>query len=86
RFTGHGSSEKAQELMDATLREGEIMVSTTELRGETVVRFVVMNHRTTEEQVRRSVEVLARTAAEIQAQHATNSLERHSPETLTHGS
>ncbi|MEM1248344.1 MAG: aminotransferase class V-fold PLP-dependent enzyme [Acidobacteriota bacterium] len=86
RFTGHRSSEKAQELMDATLREGEIMVSTTELRGETVVRFVVMNHRTTEEQVRRSVEVLARTAAEIQAQHATNSLERHSPETLTHGS
>lgn len=65
RFAGSRSSEKAQALMDATLASGTLMISTTELGNETVVRFVVMNHRTTEEQVRASVAEIARVAAEI---------------------
>jgi glutamate/tyrosine decarboxylase-like PLP-dependent enzyme len=42
-------------LMDATLREGAMMLSTTRIGGRSAVRLVVMNHRTSEEHVRRSV-------------------------------
>ena len=42
-------------LMDVTLREGAMMLSTTRIRGRSAVRMVVMNHRTTEEHVRKSV-------------------------------
>jgi glutamate/tyrosine decarboxylase-like PLP-dependent enzyme len=42
-------------LMDATLRDGTLMLSTTRIRGRSALRMVVMNHRTTEEHVRRSV-------------------------------
>ncbi|NNE43350.1 MAG: aminotransferase class V-fold PLP-dependent enzyme [Gemmatimonadetes bacterium] len=45
-----------QALMNATLRDGTLMVSTTNLDGRSAVRMVVMNHRTTEADVRRSVE------------------------------
>jgi glutamate/tyrosine decarboxylase-like PLP-dependent enzyme len=42
-------------LMDATLRDGTLMLSTTTIRGRTALRLVVMNHRTTEADVRHSV-------------------------------
>lgn len=42
-------------LMDATLRDGTMMLSTTTIHGRTALRLVVMNHRTTEEDVRASV-------------------------------
>jgi glutamate/tyrosine decarboxylase-like PLP-dependent enzyme len=42
-------------LMDAALRDGGLMLSTTVVAGRSAVRFVVMNHRTTEDDVRRSV-------------------------------
>lgn len=42
-------------LMEATLADGELMVSTTRLAGISTLRFVVMNHRTSEEDVQRSV-------------------------------
>jgi glutamate/tyrosine decarboxylase-like PLP-dependent enzyme len=42
-------------LMEATLRDGALMLSTTTVGGRTALRLVVMNHRTTEEDVRRSV-------------------------------
>jgi glutamate/tyrosine decarboxylase-like PLP-dependent enzyme len=42
-------------LMEATLRDGALMLSTTRVRGRSAVRMVIMNHRTTEEDVRRSV-------------------------------
>ena len=47
-------------LMDLTLREGEIMLSTTELEGQLALRLVVLNHRTTEAEVRRTVGVVRR--------------------------
>ena len=42
-------------LMEATLEDGELMLSTTILERQHTLRFVVMNHRTTEADVRRSV-------------------------------
>lgn len=42
-------------LMEATLADGELMLSTTSLAGISTLRFVVMNHRTTEADVQRSV-------------------------------
>jgi glutamate/tyrosine decarboxylase-like PLP-dependent enzyme len=43
------------ELMEKTLADGGLMMSTTLTGGRTALRFVVMNHRTTEDDVRRSV-------------------------------
>lgn len=42
-------------LMESTLADGELMLSTTTLGGLNTLRLVVMNHRTTEADVRRSV-------------------------------
>jgi len=42
-------------LIEATLADGEIMISSTLLGGVSTLRLVVMNHRTTEDEVRRSV-------------------------------
>ncbi len=42
-------------LMERTLAGGDLMMSTTVTAGRTALRFVVMNHRTTETDVRRSV-------------------------------
>jgi glutamate/tyrosine decarboxylase-like PLP-dependent enzyme len=55
-----GESEDARSardtaLMEATLADGTLMLSTTEIAGRGAVRFVVMNHRTTAADVRRSV-------------------------------
>ncbi len=44
-----------QALMEATLADGALMLSTTITGGRTVLRMVVMNHRTSEEHVRFSV-------------------------------
>jgi hypothetical protein len=41
--------------MEKTLADGGLMMSTTLTGGRTALRFVVMNHRTTEDDVRRSV-------------------------------
>lgn len=61
-------SERARRdraLMDLTLDEGEIMLSTTELQGRLALRLVVLNHRTTEAELRRTVDVIRRTADRI---------------------
>ncbi len=42
-------------LMEETLASGELMLSTTLVNGQSTVRLVVMNHRTTELDIRRSV-------------------------------
>ena len=42
-------------LMEATLASGELMLSTTTLGHRSALRLVVMNHRTNEEEIRRSV-------------------------------
>ena len=42
-------------LMERTLASGELMLSTTFVQGRNCLRLVVMNHRTTEEDVRRSI-------------------------------
>ena len=42
-------------LMEATLASGELMLSTTTLQGRSSLRLVVMNHRTNESEIRRSV-------------------------------
>lgn len=55
---GESETERAArdtELMETTLDDGELMLSTTFLGEQNTLRFVVMNHRTTEADVRRSV-------------------------------
>ena len=42
-------------LMEATLADGQLMLSTTFLDGRNTLRLVVMNHRTTEQDMRISV-------------------------------
>ena len=56
--------------MDVSLASGELMISTTELDGVTTLRFVVMNHRTTETEVRRSIDALARMVTDLVASEA----------------
>ncbi len=56
-----GESEDARSardlaLMEATLADGTCMLSTTVQGGRTALRLVVMNHRTTDADVRRSVD------------------------------
>ena len=62
-----GESEESRsardtDLMEATLADGQIMLSTTLLGGQNTLRMVVMNHRTTERDVRLSVERIRRFA------------------------
>lgn len=45
-------------LMEATLASGTLMLSTTTLHGKSTLRMAVMNHRTTEAEVQRSVECI----------------------------
>jgi glutamate/tyrosine decarboxylase-like PLP-dependent enzyme len=45
-------------LMERTLASGEMMLSTTYVQGRNCLRLTVMNHRTREEDVRRSVRVI----------------------------
>jgi glutamate/tyrosine decarboxylase-like PLP-dependent enzyme len=62
-----GESEAARSardtaIMETTLASGELMLSSTDLDGRSALRLVVLNHRTTEDDVRRSVEAIARAA------------------------
>ena len=55
-----GESERSRvsrdtRLMEETLASGELMLSTTLVNGKSTLRFVVMNHRTTEFDIRHSV-------------------------------
>jgi hypothetical protein len=50
--------------METTLASGEVMISGTDLRGRSALRLVVLNHRTTEDEVRRSVAAIARAASD----------------------
>ena len=55
---GEPEAERAMrdtELIEAILADGELMLSSTTLNGKSTLRFVVMNHRTTVEDVERSV-------------------------------
>lgn len=45
-------------LMERVLEDGRLMLSSTDLDDRLALRFVVMNHRTTESEVHRSVEIL----------------------------
>jgi aromatic-L-amino-acid decarboxylase len=59
RLDNETEADRAQRdtgLMEATLADGELMLSTTTLAGQSALRMVVMNHRTTEMDVRRSVQ------------------------------
>ena len=48
------------ELMERTLEEGEVMISSTLLDDRSALRFVVQNHRTTETEIRRSIDAIRR--------------------------
>ncbi len=50
-------------LVEAILEDGTLMLSSTDLGGRTALRLVVMNHRTTESEVRRSVAAIRRIAS-----------------------
>jgi glutamate/tyrosine decarboxylase-like PLP-dependent enzyme len=46
-------------IVERTLASGELMISSTELAGRSALRLVVLNHRTGEDDVRRSVAAIA---------------------------
>jgi glutamate/tyrosine decarboxylase-like PLP-dependent enzyme len=63
-----GESESARAardtaIMESTLASGELMISGTDLHGRSALRLVVLNHRTTEDDIRRSVAAIAAAAA-----------------------
>jgi glutamate/tyrosine decarboxylase-like PLP-dependent enzyme len=49
-------SGRDTDLMEAILADGHLMLSTTVLDGRNTLRLVVMNHRTTETEIRKSVQ------------------------------
>ncbi len=49
------AAERDDTLMNATLADGELMLSSTTSRGRNCLRLVVMNHRTSETDIHRSV-------------------------------
>jgi aromatic-L-amino-acid/L-tryptophan decarboxylase len=51
-------------IMERTLASGEVMISSTDLAGRSALRLVVLNHRTTEDEIRRSVAAIARLASD----------------------
>jgi glutamate/tyrosine decarboxylase-like PLP-dependent enzyme len=53
------------EIMERTLAGGELMISSTDLAGRSALRLVVLNHRTTEDDVRRSVAAIAAVAVTL---------------------
>ena len=59
------------ELYEALLSQGQVLLSTTELHGVTALRLVVVGHRTTEEELDRTWQILHSTAAEIAAARAS---------------
>jgi len=65
-LTGESEEDRAHRddaLMEATLADGEIMISSTLLGGRNALRLVVQNHRTDEAEVRRSIAALERLAS-----------------------
>jgi aromatic-L-amino-acid decarboxylase len=54
-FTVEGGEPAGRKLVDRILEDGFLMLSSSRVAGEFVLRFCVVNHRTTEEDVRRSV-------------------------------
>lgn len=67
---GEDEAERARrdhEIMERTLAEGEVMLSSTDLGGRSALRFVVQNHRTDERELARSVAAVARVVAELEA-------------------
>jgi glutamate/tyrosine decarboxylase-like PLP-dependent enzyme len=54
-------------IMERTLASGELMISGTDLDGRSALRLVVLNHRTTEEDIRRSVAGIVEAAGAAQA-------------------
>jgi glutamate/tyrosine decarboxylase-like PLP-dependent enzyme len=54
-------------IMEETLASGELMISGTDLDGRSALRLVVLNHRTTEDEVRRSVATIVGAAAQVLA-------------------
>ncbi len=65
RFREDPTGARTEQLMNSTLEQGEVMISTTELNGAPALRFVVMNHRTDEDELRRSVDTIHRTVRRI---------------------
>lgn len=68
--TGEGESEADRSardtaLMEATLADGQLMLSTTFLDGRNTLRLVVMNHRTTERDIRISVDRIRELASSL---------------------
>ena len=58
RLRGETETERAARddaLMQSTLASGDLMLSTTILGGRNTLRLVVLNHRTTEAEIRRTV-------------------------------
>jgi glutamate/tyrosine decarboxylase-like PLP-dependent enzyme len=52
-------------LIEAILADGELMLSSTVARGVNCLRLVVMNHRTNDDEVRRSVKRIRKLAFEL---------------------
>lgn len=75
-YAGENETQRAKrdaELMESTLASGELMLSTTVLDGQSTLRMVVMNHRTTEADIRRSVSQIRQLIVDNTANSAADS-------------
>jgi aromatic-L-amino-acid decarboxylase len=69
-FRLQGSDEANAALLERVNRSGEAFLSSTTLRGRTVLRLAVGNARTTEEDVRRAWDLLRSEAKRVELQRA----------------
>ena len=63
-FSVPGGESAGRQLVDRILEDGFLMLSSSRVNGEFVLRLCMVNHRTTEEDVRRSVDRILELCAE----------------------
>lgn len=66
------------ELIEAILEDGTLMLSSTELEGRTALRMAIMNHRTDQREVERSVNKIRSLAARLDSAPTASSPAVHS--------
>ena len=70
--TGADLNQLTRRIFDGIVADGHAMLTTTVIRGETVLRLCTINPRTTDEDIRSTVEMIARIGAECEGSGATS--------------
>lgn len=61
---GHDLDQLTRRILDGIVADGHAMLTTTVIRGQTVLRLCTINPRTTDEDIRSTIDMIARIGAE----------------------